>query len=470
MKQLIKNVKIFGLKLFVTALSLVLSINIFAQTGNIEKVQDAVNILKGIDNHASKKEAILYIKSYADNGNTYAMNALGMAYMYGIGIPANAEKAIYYLSKAGELGNVESYHNVGMMYKNSVANIPQNFEQACHWFKIGADHKSVMCSYDMGFMLYKGLGCSQNYKKAVEYFHFAADRDYTPALYMLGLCYRNGYGIERDEERGMHYLKRAGILGYMDAYEEMKRTLPENQLDEETDSFKQEWSCPNDLVDNSLISGKYQGYMILHDWSNKFIIGEKPVSLIAKKVNNHVACQLNVNEQTISFIADVDSLGYISLSDSHINLKERYTGAVDGVDYLIKNIKLKISGNSIKGNISLYSLLLQEPERPISMLLYKNGFDKSVLETSKNDNADKILVSPNPFDNQLTAHFELQERADNVVARLFNQVGMLVQVIKLGSLDEGKQNVVLYPHLNKGNYVLNIKAGKHIYRTIITKK
>ncbi len=459
---------------FATILSLVFPMSLFSQSGNIDNITEAVNALKGINAQITKQEAFKYLKTKADKGNTYALNALGMAYMYGVGTDVDTVKAIHYLSKAGENGNVESYHNLGMMYKNGVSGVCQNFEQACHWFKFGADNGSVMCSYDLGFMLYKGLGCTQDYKKAMEYFHIAADHDCSPALYMLGLCLRNGYGTDKDEERATFYLKRAGELGNMAAWEELNREKPENNQDEAVsdNDYAHHVEPSTNYTSQSManVLGKYQGYMILHDWSNQFVLGEKPIIMTIQKVKDKVACQMVVAKQSISFLASIDSLGSLKFNDSHINLKERYTGTNEGVDYLVKNIQLQLSDNTISGSLSLYSLLLQEPERPISLLLYKKSKNNTTLDAEEAKKFTRITVSPSPFTDSFTATFELQEKSENVVARFFNQSGMLLQIIKLGTLEEGKHSISISPKLGKGDYVLNIKAGKQILRSIITKK
>ena len=93
---------------------------------------------------------------------------------------------------------------------------------------------------------------------------------------------------------------------------------------------------------------------------------------------------------------------------------------------------------------------------------------KVFLEKEKADSY--IAVAPNPFVDTFNARFELAEDANNVQARFFNSMGTLEQVINLGNLPKGKHVVKLSPVLRNGMYVLNIKAGKHVKRTIITKK
>lgn len=442
------------------------SVVLTAQNEENSSAINAVKVLKGIDTHISKLEAISSLKSLANKGNTYSMNALGMAYMYGIGIEIDTTKAKFYLSNAGEKGNVEAYHNLGMIYKNAVAGISQNFKEACYWFGIGASRGSVMCSYDLGFMLYKGLGCHQNYVKAVDCFQMAADHDYAPALYMLGLCFRNGYGVEKNEEQAMYYLKRAGKLGYEAAWEEIKRKNSENQLEKiDCSSFVSDF-CEFDTMH---IAGNYQGIMTLHDWSNKYILAEKPINVSIKKSKNRALCEFNIDKQTIRFHTHIDSLRNISLENSQIKLGDRYSRSESKVNYDVNNICFtSISDNIAKGTITLYSQFLQEPERPISFTLYKNVNynDKSTNEGEQN----KIVVTPNPFDDHFTISLELPQKVNEVVLRIYNQLGVLVQTQKLGSFEEGKHAISINTILRKGNYVLNIKADHFTFKSIITKK
>ena len=103
--------------------------------------------------------------------------------------------------------------------------------------------------------------------------------------------------------------------------------------------------------------------------------------------------------------------------------------------------------------------------------LEKAGARNNSSVSVEKENADSyISVAPNPFVDTFNARFELAEDASNVQARFFNSMGTLEQVVNLGNLSKGKHVVKLSPVLRNGMYVLNIKAGKHVKRTVITKK
>jgi len=453
---------------------------IIASAQNIndgEEVLEVINVMKGLNNKMTKFQAVIELKKYAEKGNSMAMNAIGMAYMHGVGVDIDSTAAVNYLIKAGETGNAESYHNLGMMYKDAHAGVKQNFNKACEYFQKGIQASSVICRYDLGFMSYKGLGCEQNYKKAADLFHQASDYDVTPALYMLGLCYRNGYGVERNDENAKFYLERAGKLGYTDALIELQRKNPENYLQEQVTNDGKKADIPSEMptinvVANDIKSlpGKYEGFVVMYDWSGKFILGEKPIILNLNNDGSKFTGNLIIDKQKIPFEANIDNNGMMFFANSQLKLGERYTGP-QGVDYRMDYMKMEIWPNQISGRLGLYSLKLREPERPMYIELYRNG-EKPINSLVTNDTInveERIAVAPNPFEFSFDATFRLKNAANNVKARFFNITGMLEDVINLGDLESGNNKVSITPNLRKGTYVLNIKAGDQVLRTIISK-
>lgn len=451
--------------------------NSYAQNKINDNVIEAANVLKGINKQMSKQQALNVLKKKADSGNAYAMNAVGMAYMCGIGTAIDSTKTIKYLDLAGEKGNAESYHNLGMMYKNSQAGVAQNFKKACLWFEKGVNKGSVMCNYDLGFMAYKGLGCEQNYEKAVGLFQKASDYDIPQALYMLGLCYRNGYGVKQDFEKATFYLERAGKLGYIDALIELKRTEPENHLSETISDKNFKFSVPSEMPeinisvnDTSNISGNYKGYIVMYDWSGKYILGEKPILLSIDKSGNVISGKLSINKDLVSLKGEIGSDGCIKFADTHLKLGERYSGP-EGVDYRLDYAQLELWPNKISGEFGLYSNLLREPERPMYIELERAGTANYTKgDTNSDETLSSISIAPNPFVDTFNATIELVEDVKNVQARFFSNTGMMEQVINLGDMAKGKHEVMLSPNIRNGLYVLNVTAGKQVLRTIISKK
>lgn len=452
----------------------------FIATANAEYLQNkndaikhAVGVLKGIYTDCSKEEAIIVLRNAAINDSIpYAMNALGLAYMEGVGIEKDTIKAIYWLENAGIFGFSDAYHNIGAIYKEGKSGIRQNFEKAYKAFAIGADKGNVVCRYDAGFMLYKGLGCEQDYAKSIKLFKSASDDGHLGAMYMLGLCYRNGYGTGKDENMGMKLLNKAADLGYSAAIEEIYRPNPENYMHDILISDNVTKMIPTNMPriitninDTTLLKGYYKGVLIVYDWSGKFILNEKPIQMSVKRERNEIMGQLLICNDTIPFRATIQPDGSLKYKKTYANLEERYTKG-GRTNYKLDHAKLDIWENKICGELSLFSLKQREPERPMYMELY------STENLRKDDNTDKynyITIKPNPFDLQFNAEFMLLESA-NVIVRIFDKYGVIVWQKKLGNMVRGQHEISISPNLSTGYYVLNISAGKQVLRTIIIKK
>lgn len=436
------------------------------------EVEHAVRVLKGIDSDCSKDWAVAVLSNAATSDTmAYAMNCLGLAYLSGTGVGKDTIKAVDWLEKAGASGYSLAFHNLGMLYKEGKYGVKQDFCKAFDAFSKGAKTESVICKYECGFMLYKGLGCLQDYGKSVLLFEDGANKNYSPSLYMLGLCYRNGYGVERDTVRANILLKHSASLGYTPAIEELRRPIPENYLFDEFYNSENLGNVPitmptiqPDLNDINLVNGSYQGCLVMYDWSGKFVLGEKPIKMtFIPKYEGELQGELILANDTIPFRATLSDNGKMKFSSGNLRLNERYTVGKK-VNYRMDEAMLDIWKNKICGSLKLYSLKVKEPERPMYVELIQSDTQSHVdIENSH------ISVTPNPFSYEFAAKFVLAEECD-VVVRIFDQFGILVYSQDLGILSSGKHQTSIVPNVQDGWYVLNIKAGRQMLRTIIVKK
>ena len=74
----------------------------------------------------------------AYEGDTKAMNNLGVCYERGTGVKVNLEMAFEWYMKAAELGDVYGCFNVGECYYHGKG-VEQNAEQAFEWYMKAAD-------------------------------------------------------------------------------------------------------------------------------------------------------------------------------------------------------------------------------------------------------------------------------------------------------------------------------------------
>lgn len=435
----------------------------------------AIRVLKGLDTDQSKEWAVGVLKSVAENDTAaYAMNAIGLAYMAGAGVEKDSALALQWFEKAGQHGYSNAYHNIGIMYKYAKCGIRQNFAKAFNAYTRGAELGSIPCKYDAGFMLYKGLGCQQNYEKAVKLFREGAEKNHTPSLYMLGLCHRNGYGVEQDTAQASYYLNRSAALSYSPAIEEMMRPYPENYLHEDFIANASLYDKPESMPaldpnadEINLTNGTYQGFLVMYDWSGKYILGEKAVSMtIHQRNENNLIGDLVLANDTIPYRAKLTKDGELSFSSGKVKLNERYTVG-QKVNYKINKAQLRMWNNKICGRLSLYSLKEKEPERP--MYIELQHADNYLAVNSEDDRYSHISVSPNPFTYSFDATFELAG-VSTVQIRMFDKMGTMAYCQDLGELYSGKHTVRVVPNnIKDGYYILNIKASNQILRTIIIK-
>lgn len=443
---------------------------------DIEKIKHSVRVLKGIDTDMTTEAAISTLRYAAEHDSVpYAMNSLGLTYMAGIGIEKDTVNATAWMELAAAKGFREANHNLGMLYKDAPHGHGQDFFRAFDYFMKGSDCGSVMCMYDAGYMLYKGLGCRQDYAKAAELFMQGADKDHSPCLYMLGLCYRNGYGVEQDEERAAYFLNRAATFGYSAAIEEVRRPHAENWMHEiilECDSCDDiPTRLPDiqpDQYDVSLLSGRYQGFIVMYDWSGRFILGEKPVTLSLSNDNNALSGTLILANDTVAFRASITSSGEICFTDGGLELNERYTVG-NKVPYRMDSATLDVWPDKIAGQLSLYSLKLNEPERPMYIELTKSSPYSKLNEENEDNRYSRVVASPNPFVTQFDVTFELQEPG-TAKLKLYDIFGKLAYSQDLGYMERGKHTESIVPNVIDGTYVLNVTIGNRVLRTIIVKK
>lgn len=441
-----------------------------ADGSQTEEIKHAVRVLKDIDTDMTKEWAVSVLRSAADNDSVaYAMNVLGLAYMAGAGVEGDTAKAIVWLEKAGRYGYNEAWHNLGMIYKDGKFGIGQNFTKAYNAFMNGASVGSIVCKYDAGFMLYKGLGCRQDYAASAALFEDGANADHSPSLYMLGLCYRNGYGVPQDTARASFYLGRSAALSFTPAMEEMYRPYPENCLRDEFLSVGAPERMPEirpEVNDTAMIYGTYGGFVAMYDWSGRYLLGEKPVEMsIVGAGPGKARGRMVLSGDTIAFSADVTSDGRLLFTGGGLRMAERYT--VGGkVSYRMESAVLDIWDDRIAGRLSLYSLRLKEPERPMYMELSRIG-GRSADGLSA-DRYTRISASPNPFSHDFMATFELADESEAQV-RIFDRTGRMAYATSLGTLEAGRHTVSISPDIMDGTYVLNIRAGRQVLRAIIVK-
>lgn len=444
-------------------------------TAQDDNVTQAICTLKGMETGGDKAGAISTLVNAATRDtNAIAMNALGIAYMKGIGVEADSTQATTWLERAGEAGYRDAYHNLGMMYKDGQCGLRQDFTKAASHFAAGARAGSVMCYYDMGYMLYKGLGCQQDYNKAADLFAKGVDLDHSPCLYMLGLCYRNGYGVDRDTARASFLLERAADLSYGAAIEELLREQPENSWNSLDAHMEQAVEVPASMpsiepmvADMASIPGEYQGSLVTYDWSGRHVINERPLSVSMALAGGAIKGKWCDGVDTVSFTATADADGRLIFEEGAMRRHERYTEERP-VLYRFKSADIVSIGGSLTGSLRLYSVTQREPERPMYISLAKVGAQGN--DAAADSTKTSLKAYPNPFSGNVTLSFDLTEAVTSARICLYNQAGVNVLTATTGALAAGHHSFTITPNVPDGMYVAHVTAGSRQFRAIIIKK
>ena len=93
----------------------------------------------------------------AYEGDTKAMNNLGVCYERGTGVKVNLEMAFEWYMKAAELGDVYGSFNVGECYYHGKG-VEQNAELAFEWYMKAADKGDMQSQVNVANAYYLGNG------------------------------------------------------------------------------------------------------------------------------------------------------------------------------------------------------------------------------------------------------------------------------------------------------------------------
>lgn len=444
--------------------------NAFAQFSD-DVVSDAIDILKGKTIGKSTEWAIETLKNVEDQHNkAKAQNALGIAYLKGIGVKKDSAQAITFFEEAGRLGNADAYYNLGKMMKDAPRR-SQNFARAVNYFEKGAEQGNLACCYAAGYMYYKGLGCTQDYSRAIEYFKKDSKGNSPSCQFMLGLCYRNGFGVEMDIKKADDILQKASLNNYILAIEETIRDKSEVEdalLLTDEDEYIPE-SMPDVepfLNTENNLAGKYKGILVTYDWSGKQIVKNENIEISFSKSGNEYHGIWIQDKDTILVTGKLTDDEKLTFTNSKISMTDRYRNN-SKINCIFDDATLALVGSSLTGSLRMFSFTDNEPLRPMYLALSRDS-DK---ESDKDPYLCAIEAYPVPGTGQIDVRFILPENVMGATVSLTSQNGLSAKSYKLGSLNAGQQHLTISTNLNSGIYIINVKADKyHGHSTILLNK
>lgn len=433
-------------------------------------VTEAVDILKGKSISKTTDWAVKLLHSVEDKElRPTAQNALGIAYLNGLGVAKDSVMAIKCLEEAGKCGSANAYYNLGLIMKNGPRE-KQDFVKALHYFEEGAKSGALNCCYLAGYMYYKGLGCEQDYKRAVEYFKKDETGRSLSCQYMLGLCYRNGFGVDVDDQKANEYLLKASKGNYQYAIEETLREnaeiLPSTLLTDNEVNTPESMPDVEPLIDkNTDLSGTYKGIIVTYDWSGKQIVKEAPLTVTFCKAEDSYRGIWIQGSDTLAVNASIGTDGILSFADTYHFMSDRYFENTK-IENQFQSASLALVGPSLTGGLRLYSLTEKEPQRPMYLSL-----SKPLGDSTKNDpNCCYMAAYPVSGTDKIEIRFLLHKEVKNASIYLTDQSGLYVKSYNTGALSAGQQRFTISTKLKKGLYVVNMKANEiHGQTTIMLK-
>ncbi len=112
----------------------------------------------------------------AEEGNSSAMNNLGLIYANGLGVAVDFAAARSWFEKAASQGHLGAINNLGGMYELGQG-MPRNYEQAAHNYAIAAKHGLSDAQYNLGALYEAGKGVPNDLLQAYLWYSLAAKQD-----------------------------------------------------------------------------------------------------------------------------------------------------------------------------------------------------------------------------------------------------------------------------------------------------
>ena len=116
----------------------------------------------------------LYLKS-AEQGNSDALNMVGMCYFGGTGVTSDKTEAIKWWVKASEVGNYNAQASLGFCYENGQG-VPQDYKEAIKCYTKAAENGNAIAQGALGVMYFKGNGVPKDYKEAEKWLTKGAEQ------------------------------------------------------------------------------------------------------------------------------------------------------------------------------------------------------------------------------------------------------------------------------------------------------
>jgi hypothetical protein len=364
---------------------------------------------------------------------------------------------------------ISSYYQLALKYKNGEGGIAPDYTKAYRYFSEAAALGDEQSIYAMGYLTYKGLGCTQDYTTAAKLFAKGAFQGRDNSMYFYALCWRNGYGLVKNDDSARYWLNKAVELGYPQAIRELQMTVAENNNSDSMNMLVRQISSAaipieaplnqfkkvqHHLPPAELIAGYYTGYVIQYDWSGQNVVSSKKLTLNLTGHDKQLEGYWHEDDIDSFKINASLALNAVTFAGTTYARKDHYSPTT-AITYNFQNANLSLvqKGDSVflAGNVNMFSPDRNEPSKPLMVVLFR--VDPSLM-TSNGDLG--LKASPNPFQNSLNVEFTLKDAAI-VAVDLVALNGTVVYHNNAGTLEAGNYLLPLAPsNITSGVYFLKL--------------
>ncbi len=155
----------------------------------------------------------------AQRGHVGAQVLLAGLYLRGDGGLAKDERlAAYWFEQAAEQGNTYAQQAIADCYEAG-RGVPVDLRLAADWREKAANRGNVQAQIQLAKMYLEGRGVARDAARAAQWLERAAVAGNGEAQYLLARLYHSGDGVQRDRQLAGNWLAKAAEQGYQDAVE-----------------------------------------------------------------------------------------------------------------------------------------------------------------------------------------------------------------------------------------------------------
>jgi len=141
--------------------------------------------------------AVHYFRLAADQGNTNAEANLGVAFLFGHGVPKDAAQALHYFQLSAASGNSSAEAGLGFIYEFGDG-VTADSAQALQHYLRSANSGNGYGQAGLGYLYETGAGVTRDYTTALQYFQLSASQGNSFGENDAGTLYEYGLGVPKN--------------------------------------------------------------------------------------------------------------------------------------------------------------------------------------------------------------------------------------------------------------------------------